>query len=135
MFYIKELQVHPMKLFMWMSALDGLILLQYSMSFYICPLELQKLLSWTLFFDDSCESELRALNILLNSTEFIASWAPCATVVLQICVCIDLILTLKRPFTSKESRMPRYIITALVIATGSSSILVFMYDFTKGYKD
>ena len=27
----------------------------------------------------------------------------------QICICVDLILTLKRPFKSKEARMPAYI--------------------------
>ena len=49
-----------MKLFMFIAAFDGLILLQIGMSFAICPFELYKLLAWTLFFDDSCEAQLRS---------------------------------------------------------------------------
>lgn len=60
MWWIKELRAHPMKLFMFIAAFDGLILLQIGMSFAICPFELYKLLAWTLFFDDSCEAQLRS---------------------------------------------------------------------------
>lgn len=76
MWWIEELQVHPMKLFMYLIALDGAILLQYGISFGICPFELYELLAWTLFFENTCESQLRALSVLRYANEFIVTFVP-----------------------------------------------------------
>jgi len=64
MWRIKELQVHPMKLFMYIMAADSLVLSQYSMSLNVCKLRLHTLYAATVFFDTSCESKLRAINQL-----------------------------------------------------------------------
>ena len=50
-----------------------------------------------------------------------------ASVCLTMCVCIDLILTIKRPFKAKEPRMPRYYIFTFVISTLQATTLTFFY--------
>ena len=109
MWQIKELQVHPMKLFMLITACDATVLYIYSMSRRTCNLDFQKLLMWTTHFDNSCASEESALNALLNSIAFMATFASVFGLWCQAFIAIDLILTIHRPFTPRESRMPIYI--------------------------
>jgi len=46
---------------------------------------------------------------------------------LQICLCIDLILTLKQPFKRKEGRMPGYIAFTL----GAASLTIALQEFVE----
>ena len=109
MWQIKELQVHPMKLFMLITACDATVLYTYSMSRKTCKLDFQKLLMWTTHFDNSCDSEENALSTLLNAIAFMVSYAGCFGLWCQVFIAIDLILTIHRPFTPRESRMPIYL--------------------------
>ena len=99
-----------MKLFMYTMLCDSFVLVSYATSFFICDLKLENLLAYTIFFDGSWESELRALDLLLHAQVFFTLFFSCCGLALQFCICVDLILTLKSPFTSKESRMPMYYI-------------------------
>ena len=56
MWRIKELQVHPMNLFMYIMASDSLVLTQYALSLNSCNLHLETLFAATVFFDTSCDS-------------------------------------------------------------------------------
>ena len=49
MWRIKELQAHPMILFMLITACDAYVLYCFTMSTLTCDWKLQKLLMWTLF--------------------------------------------------------------------------------------
>ena len=92
MWRIKELQVHPMILFMLVTGCDSIELYIYSTGEDICTLGLQKIFAWTVFFDGSCESELQSLNILLNTVAFLAMSIAVFGICLQLCISIDLIL-------------------------------------------
>ena len=94
MWRIKELQMHPMKLFMLITGSDAFVLYNYNMSKMTCKFNLQRLFMWTTQFEDSCESELRSLQLLITSTQFIVNMASLFALLLQICVALDLILTI-----------------------------------------
>ena len=121
MLWIKELRAHPMKLFMLLLACDGSVLFNYGVSLQACDWGLPKLLAWTIFFNNDCESVLTAVIKLSNSAIFGTLFFSVASVCLNICVCIDLILTIKRPFKAKEPRMPRYYAFTFLVAIVQAS--------------
>lgn len=75
MWRIKELQVHPMKLFMLITACDAIKLNVYYISGKTCDLGLQKLFMWTAKLHNDCDNELRSLQILINATAFFVLFA------------------------------------------------------------
>jgi len=98
MMWIKELQAHPMKLFMLAIACDSILLSLYVIMLNTCSLGLHKLLAWTIFFDTDCTSYIKSVNALMSSG---AAWMAFVSVFagsLQLCICVDLILTINSPF-------------------------------------
>jgi len=54
MWWIKELQVHPMRLFMYMMAIDSVLLFQFVVSLCTCRFKLHDMFATTVFFDTGC---------------------------------------------------------------------------------
>ena len=125
MWQIKELHVHPMKLFMGVTACDAIMLHQYSVSVRVCQLDLQQLLAYTLFFSDDCASQLRAVQIITKFSLFVTLIFSCLGLCLQICICLDLILSIKRPFKDKETRIPWYFGVSLLFSAFGALIATF----------
>lgn len=71
MWRIKELQAHPMQLFMIITACDAMVLQGYILQNHVCSLNLQKLFMWTTHFSSTCEYELSSLLMLLNGSSFL----------------------------------------------------------------
>ena len=108
MYTIEELKAHPMRIISTILACDtsGLFLLY--MSLHTCDFGLHKIFAATYYFDSRCESELNALSVLSYTNAVLAVFYFMATIGLQFCICVDLILSLKRPFAQKETRMNYY---------------------------
>lgn len=109
LYFIKELQAHPMQLFMFIAASDQIVIQQYLGSLFTCDLRLHELFAATVYFDTSCENKQRAVKNLFDSTSNITMGMSWSSIMLQCCLCLDLIFTLTRPFAKKEARMPAYI--------------------------
>lgn len=112
---IKELHAHPMRLFMYIAACDQIVMQQYVLSLFTCNMHLQDIFAATAYFDMSCEARKRALELLYDSTMIITAFCAWCSMLLQICLCFDLILTMSRPFANKEARMPIYIGASVLI--------------------
>ena len=112
---IRDLQVHPMRLFMYQSAFETLQAFMFVTSFRICKFKLPELLSSTLFFSSEWHYKFRALNLLGNSAMKITIFAGMCCICFSIALCIDLMLMLAKPFKMKEN---------LVLIYTSVSILV-----------
>ena len=121
--WIPELQVHPMKLFMYICACDSFLLFQYSMSTRVCKWQFYKLFTMTTFHERNCENHLHSMKTL----NYISMWLSVQFAILgqmlQLFVSFDLILCLMRPFTPKESRLPWYIIPSLLNAVFMALLL------------
>ena len=119
-----------MKLFMIITACDNWVLFQYFMSLHTCEFGLYKLFSKTVFYSKTgeCEDEYRALYILTKSSTQACLFAVNYGFILQICVCVDLILMLKKPFTPKESRMPYYHAAAFLDSAFISTVYTYFLD-------
>ena len=124
---IPELQAHPMKLFMYTMVCDSFVLMSFAASFAICDLRMESLLAYTIFYDDSCESNVRAMKVLMKAQLFFTLFASTCGLALQLCFCIDLILSLKSPFKDKESRMPIYYIFSVSMSIPVATISTFYY--------
>lgn len=61
MWRIKELQQHPMQLFMLITGCDASVLYIFPVSTKMCEFGLHKLFMWTTEFVDTCESERNSL--------------------------------------------------------------------------
>lgn len=125
MWFIPKLQVHPMKLFMYIMFCDTVMLVQYALSLRTCEYQFYKLFAKTVLFDTSCEGELRAAQILLKNSLFCCVAFTCASLIFQMCISFDLIMTLKKPFTSKEARMPYYIALAVGLSTFQATLVTW----------
>ena len=100
---------------------------QYAFSLQTCSLKLNKIFAATVFFDTSCRSELHALQILRQATTFFSTFCNSAVQVMQLCVCVDLILTLNRPFEPKESRMLHYLFYSMLIGLIQGCVVRLSY--------
>ena len=116
MLWIKELQAHPMKLFMVITACDSTLLFLYFIELNMCSFGLHKLFAWTVYFNTDCATYLKSVNTLLNTGQLAMNFSATLSGCLQVCICLDLILIIKSPFKPKEARVPVYYIYSLIIA-------------------
>ena len=58
---MKELQVHPMKLVMYTSLTEGILLTTRNNNFFICTVQSYKLFAWTVFFNGDAMNQARAV--------------------------------------------------------------------------
>ena len=106
---IKELQVHPMRLFAYILAFDTSALLTVYMMLNVCKFKLAKIFAATVLYDTSCATENYALHYLASSGSVLTIFTVSIGLCLQIFLSIDLILTLKKPFAPKEPRVNFYV--------------------------
>ena len=105
---VKDLQVHPMRLFMYQAATESLVAFVYVTSFKMCHFKLPELLSYTLFFSNEWRYRFGALNLLGNSANNLTIFAGMCLICFCIALCIDLMLMLAKPFQMKENLVPIY---------------------------
>ena len=117
-FSSKKLQVHPNRLIGFtclseaISSFNGVIYAMGTKTF-IAYMDLNQLLSWT-FFQNS-EHYKTNLDHLIYSNDFFFEYFSLLTLALNTCLCIDLILTLKSPFTPAKKRMKLYLATSVIL--------------------
>ena len=113
----KPLQTHPMKLFMYISLVECLEAMTYATLPQICNLDMYNVFAYTVFWGNNLEQQLKSAIIL---SEFGMSLFQACTV-MEIaflnCLCLDLNLMLRSPFSKKESRMKWYVFGSIFYAT------------------
>ena len=91
--------VHPMKLFMMIALCDSIMFWFIWIEPFICTLELNKILTYSIFFslnDDHLLWVTRFMAYLINTSTV---FCYIVSLNLNICVCIDMVLMIKNPFT------------------------------------
>lgn len=122
---IKDLQVHPMRLVMYIMICDSLVLWAEAAHNQICKWQSYKLFSLSVFFSNSYEAQARSINLLAKSKFCIDSGFYNAAVMLDICLCFDLVLMINRPLQSKEKRMRVYKIFGFLTLIISTVVRLF----------
>lgn len=111
-----------MRLVMYIMICDSLVLWSEAAHNQICKWESYKLFAWSVYFSDSVQAYTRSIDLLAKCKFCIDSGFFNAAVVLDICLCFDLVLMINRPLQSKEKRMKIYKILGLL--TLSVSLVV-----------
>ena len=114
--------VHPMKLFMMIAFSDSLMFWLLFMEPYICLLDLHKLLSYTMFFKSSDDNLLFVTREMAYSYNTMVIFCYVLSLNLNICVCIDMVLMIKNPFTKQMTRMKPYLFFSFVGAVVAVAI-------------
>ena len=111
---IKELQVHPMRLLMYITVCDASLLVVQQGNLAICDHKQYKLFAWTVFWSNDDDYQILSLAILVisNAVQFFLSF--CMSFFLNSSLCLDLILVLHNPFKSAEKRLPLYVWASFV---------------------
>ena len=81
--------------------------------------------AWTVFFSDDIYYEARALFIQIIGTVWLAVFATMCTVMLNMCLSIDLILLVRYPFDKKDGRNKIYVSVSVFISLFYTSGLGF----------
>ena len=114
--FTKELQVHPMKIIMYLAFAESVFQIMLVQSPHICQTRQNELLALTLFGSTSNYNVARATFILASSNNFFALGSLSLSISLNTCLCIDLILMVRYPFTKKENRVPWYLVCSLAFS-------------------
>lgn len=78
-------------------------------------LDINQLFSWWFFFQVGEPTYTNSLNVLKTSNDFFFQYFNLLTLLLNMCLCVDLILTLKNPFEPAKRRMKYYLgLSALI---------------------
>ena len=123
--YTKELQVHPMKIIMFLAFAESIfqyLLLEVN---YICKFKQNQLLSWTVYFGVSDYDLARATTMLATSSDFFALSCVSIAISLNTFLCLDLILMVRFPFTKKEGRTAYYLAYSVLVSVAITTLTVF----------
>ena len=118
----KELQVHPMKIFMHLALMESIIPISGATMNQICYFKLDYLFAYSVYFNDDAESRLKAAVLLGNTGSFLIQFGSTVEVLLLACLCYDLIQILRQPFANKEGRMKWYLMFSYSIGIAFSYI-------------
>jgi len=112
------LNQHPMKLSMWLSVANFSFLWSSLFGGYICEWGLPLILDLTTF---NAFIDWFVLEKLVVAAMFQTTFAYTAAIVINICLCHDLIYCLRDPMRSPEGRYPVYgaLIFSLAFITGA----------------
>jgi hypothetical protein len=116
----KALQVHPMRLFMYISIFDAALFSNYWFSSVICPWKLYYIPAATIRFDNDENTRVTALYYMVVLKKAIDNALWVASAVLNTFVCLDLVLVVWYPLNPKEKRINWY-----MLVTSIMSIMVF----------
>ena len=120
--YTEELQVHPMKLIMYITAAESVTLLMSSISYRTCTLNLPEIFSYTVYWSSDYFTKFRALNCLKFFTRNILVFSVVCAMWLNFFLCVDLILMIRKPFQQKEGLMWKYLTYTLALSLFSTSL-------------
>ena len=70
-YYNKELQVHPYKLYMWISLFEAFTSLIYVNSFIMCEAKMPEIFAWTVFYTNDIYEIYHCLWILRFGSVFL----------------------------------------------------------------
>lgn len=110
---IPALQVHPMKIIFWIMILDSITIWEEASYNEVCKKKAYELFALTVFYSTNTRSYARALTILVNSKFGLSAALYNGSVILNICLCWDLIAMINEPLSSKESRTNKYLLIAI----------------------
>ena len=68
----KELQAHPMRLFMYITVAEAMLGLVDDTSHLICNLHLHDLFAYTVYFSNSIKDRIQALKVITTSSALLA---------------------------------------------------------------
>lgn len=121
----KELQVHPMRLFMWIAFADALYFSNTFFPLNTCNLGIPYMVCWFVHWQPATYQNLSsAMMTLYNSIQWIEFFGLYLSLCLNICLMIDLVLMIKFPFGGKESRMNKYVFISFTSALCVSTYLL-----------
>jgi hypothetical protein len=118
--FSKKLQAHPQTLIAYtciceaISSFNGVIY-TIGTTRTICYLDMHQLFSWSVLFSRDKANYNRMLHMLEASNNFSFQYFSLLTLFLNMCLCIDLILTLKNPFEPAKRRTKIYLALSGVI--------------------
>ena len=133
LYQTKELQVHPMRLIMYIAFMETVVQFALIMQLQACKWNLNTLFAYTVYFDGDIYYQARGLFIQLIATIWLAVFATFSTVMLNMMLSIDLILTVRYPFKKKEGRNPIYLTISVVFSTLYTSGLGFSHNSDNMY--
>jgi hypothetical protein len=111
-----SLQVHPMKLVMWISFADSALCNIVLMSYKVCSFHLNEFFAASVMFSSTIEDQYRALWILQASKNIIAVFLSLLLFLLNMCLAIDLIWMIRYPFVSKAKNIPLFLLFSFSVA-------------------
>jgi len=85
----------------------------------ICTLELNKILTYSLFFSLDDEYLLKVTRFMAFLVNLSLVFCYILSLNLNICVCIDLILMIKNPWSKQKSRMKPYFRFSMLVAVAA----------------
>lgn len=114
-----QLMAHPNRLIFYMCICEGIIA-WHAMIAHLCPervvcyFKLQELFEHTTFWKNDDQSILA----LLGRTNYnILSFFEFLSLSLNLCLCLDIVFTMRNPFYPHERRMKFYLPCSLLLAT------------------
>ena len=107
----KGLQAHPMKLYLWLSFATFFVFWNNLLIPVMCPLHLEFDLHYTLGL-----TRWHSMENLILAGMFQTTFAYSAVITINICLCHDLIYTLRDPFRNPEERYSTYFAIVLIVA-------------------
>jgi len=113
----KQLQAHPMKLFMYLALADSIYVGNQFFNTLICPLQLPKIWNTTINFRPTTFMNLNY--VLMQQAKifaFIDFFAFYWYAILTFYLILDLILVTKNPFADKTKYMKFYEISSPILA-------------------
>ena len=94
-----------MKLYMWLSLANFFVFWTATFMSQMCPWKIYDLLYESTF---KIGGEWNSLELIILTVMFQSSFSYTAVVVINICLCHDLIYTLRDPFRNPEARYKTY---------------------------
>ena len=104
-----------MRIFMAITFFESLVLFNQFYAMNICAFRFHEIFAMTIFYSHEYKKLYWSLWILQKCAYAILYFGFDMTVILNTFLCLDLILTIKRPFVRKDSRVNMYFIVAFVV--------------------
>ena len=134
MYFNKQLLQHPNKLIFYMCiseaiAANASLFALLSTKWVICYFDLNMLYSWTSVVNVTPEE---SYELLIQTNYTIISYFQFLSLSLNFFLCLDLILTLRNPFSPHDRRMKFYKFGSVMIAAVASVLTMDKFAAKKG---
>ena len=126
---IEELKAHPMPLFTLMLAFEATTLWVIYLSFNLCTFNLPWFFAATFFYDTSCESVQRVMEIFNNFSFVQIDVGLLTSPFIQMCISVDLIWTIRQPFTPKEPRVKLFYALTFILVLSQFLVPDFLSKY------